>query len=128
MDLAELKAKAQSAREFEVAIGECSFKLRTPTRLELREAMLRRGVDPGAQSALVLALVQQYLLLSFLVGWAGPRFRDVVEDAGDAPLPWSADAVTLLLDAQPQWADTLGAALLSSIAERSARIEAEAKN
>jgi len=128
MDLAELKARAQAAREFQVSIGECSFTLRTPTRLELREVLLRRGVDLTSSSPLILSLVQYYLLTSFLIGWTGPRDSHVVPDAGDAPLAWSVDAVPLLLDAQPEWADTLGAKLLASVSDRSDRIGEEAKN
>lgn len=128
MDLAELRQRAQEARQFEVAVGDCSFTLRTPTRLELRELLLQRGLDPAAGSSMVLPLLQQYLLLRFVVGWTGVRESHVLPEAGSAPLPWSAEAVALVLDAQPDWADTLGAALLASVAERGARIEAEAKN
>jgi hypothetical protein len=126
MDLAELKARALAARQFEVAIGECNFTLRTPTRLELREALLRHGID--VHSALALVLLQRYLLHAFVVGWSGVRVNDILADADSAPLPWSADAVPLLLDAQPEWSDTLGTALMAAVYDRSERIEAEAKN
>ena len=128
MDLAELKARAQAARQFTVPIGECVFSLRTPTRLELREALLRHSIDPRDQSALQMAVLQSYLLHGFLVGWTGVRDADVVPDAGTAPLPWSPDAVPLLLDARPDWGDTLGAALMDAVHQRATRIEADAKN
>ena len=128
MDLAELKARAQAARQFDVAIGECSFTLRAPTRLELRQALLRHDIDPRTQSALQLAVLQRYLLHAFLVGWMGVRESDVLPDAGSAPLPWSADAVPLLLDAQPDWADELGGALMTAVHDRAERAQAEAKN
>jgi hypothetical protein len=128
MDLAELQQRARKAREFEHAIDDCGFTLRTPTRLELRQCMHERGLNPAEQSGVVLSLLQQYLLERYLIGWKGVRDRHVLPDAGDAPLPWSADAVRLVLDAQPEWADALGARLLASVAERRAGLEADAKN
>ena len=128
MDLAELKLKAQAAREFQVPIGECSFTLRTPTRLELRELLLQRGLDPASRSSMVVPLLQQYMLHRFLMGWTGVRCSHVHPDAGADPLPWSVEAVPLVLDAQPEWADTLGAEILQAVSERGARLEAEAKN
>lgn len=128
MDLADLKARAQRAREFTHTCGDCTFTLRTPTRLEMRQCMHERGLDPAGASPLLPALLQRYLLERFVVGWMGPRESHVVADAGPAPLPWSADAVPLLLDAQPAWADELGTVLLASVSQRAERIEADAGN
>lgn len=128
MDLAELKAAALAARQFQAAIGECSFTLRTPTRLELRELLRRHAIEPDTDSPVVMSLLRHYLVHAFLVGWMGVRNCHIVADAGTDPLPWSADAVPLLMDAQPDWADTLGRALMEAVAERAQRIEADAKN
>lgn len=128
MDLAELKARALRAREFTHAVGECTFTLRTPTRLELRQVMHERGLDPAGASPLLPALLQRYLLERFLVGWMGPRESHIVADAGTAPLAWEPGAVPLLLDAQPAWADELGTVLLASVQRRAEQIEADAGN
>jgi hypothetical protein len=128
--LADLKARALRAREFTHGIGECQFTLRTPTRTEVREVTRARGLLNFDTDALALPLLRQYLLLSALVGWTGVRVSDVLraEPAARDPLPWSADAVSLLLDAQPDWADELGGVLLEQLHQRTASVDADAKN
>jgi hypothetical protein len=126
--LADLKARALKAREFTHTIGECEFTLRTPTRTEVRELTHERGLLREEADAMVLPLLQHYLLLRGIVGWTGVRFHHVLADAGRDPLPWSADSVAMLLDAQPAWSDAMGAALLASTQTRAEGIEADAKN
>lgn len=126
--LAELKAAARKALEFTHEIGECTFTLLTPTRTQVRECLHRHGLQARDGDALLLALLQRHLLQQHLVGWTGVRHLHVLPDAGTAPLPWQPDAVPLLLDAQPDWADALGAALLASMAGRQQRLEADAGN
>jgi hypothetical protein len=126
--LAELKEKAQRAREFTYQAGECEFTLRTPTRTEVREVTHAHGLLTGQNDAMVLPLLQTYLLQRGLVAWTGVRLRDLIPDAGTEPVGWSADTVQMLIDAQPELADKMGAALLARTQLRAEAIEADAKN
>ena len=128
--LAELKARALKAREFTHTIGECEFTLRTPTRTEVREVTRARGLMHFDTDALALPLLRYYLLLGALVGWSGVRVLHVLreEPAARDPLPWSPDAVPLLLDAQPNWADALGGVLLEQLHQRAGSVDEDAKN
>lgn len=128
MDAADIRAAAQRAREFTHAIGERVFTLRAPTRTELRETIRAHGLMSAAGDVMALPLLNHYLLLRGLVGWVGVRLCDLGFSADTAPLPWSADAVAVLLDAQPEWADQMGAALLTRSQQRTAAAEADAKN
>lgn len=125
----ELRAAALKAREFTHTIGERTFTLRTPTRHDVRQTLHEhRLLDEGGR-ILVLQLLQYQLLRAGLIGWTGVRVHDVVPDSADAaPLPWSADAVDLYLDAQPDDADALGAELFARAGTRNAGLEADAKN
>lgn len=128
--LADLKARALEARKFAHVIGECSFTLLTPSRQELRQVAYEHNLRQldGAE----LGLLQYYLTVRHVVAWAGVRVRHLMPDAGGAdagsPVPCSPDAVALLLDAQPEWADTLGTLLLARVKLRNDAIEEDAKN
>ncbi len=127
--LADLRRRAQAAREFEVDLGaDVRVRLRTPTRVQARETAHRHGLLRTAPDAVELQLLQHYLLLQAVVGWVGVRCAHVDAAAGADPLPWSADAVPLVLDAQPLWADALGSALLEALNTRVAAAEADGKN
>lgn len=130
MDARDLKARALKAREFSHTIGECEFTLRTPTRTEVREVTRARGLMHFDTDSLALPLLRQYLLLSALVGWTGVRVLHVLPDDLEArdPLPWSGDAVSLLLDAQADWADELGNVLLARLHQRAGSVDEDAKN
>jgi hypothetical protein len=128
MDAADIRAAAQRAREFTHTIGERSFTLRAPTRTELRETIRAHGLMSASGDVLALPLLCHYLLLRGLVGWAGVRVCDLGYSTDTAPLPWSADAVQVLADAQPDWADAMGSALLAKSQARTAEAEADAKN
>ena len=125
----ELRAAALKAREFTHAIGERVFTLRTPTRHEVRQTLHQHKLLDEGGRVLVLQLLEHHLLLAGLVGWTGVRVRDVLPASGDAaPLPWSADAVELYLDAQPDDADALGSVLFARASARTAALEADANN
>ena len=55
--------------------------------------------------------------------------RDLVPGSADAaPVPWSADAASLYLDANPEHADEMGTELLARVRVRGDQIEDDAKN
>jgi hypothetical protein len=70
------------------------------------------------QAAIVV--LQRALLVAAVVGWVGVCVGDVLQGHANATdaLDWDATAVELLLDAQPEWAEALGNALLDRMAQR----------
>lgn len=124
-----IKADALTAREFTQTDGERSLTLRAPTRREVRECAHHRQLLANQADALVLPLLQHYLLERAIVGWQGVRVRDLVAGSDDAaPVPWSPAAASLYLDANPDHADAMGAELLSRVRLRGETIEEDAKN
>lgn len=129
MDLADIKAQARKAREFTHPIGDKAFTILTPTKTELRACVFEHKLfADGAGQALAGQLLMHHLLRSALIGWTGVRESDVLPGAGSAPLPWSADAADAYLDANPDDADALGAAMLAKTRLRNDAIEEDAKN
>jgi hypothetical protein len=124
--LADLRAKALAAREFTHEVGECSYRLRVPTRTEVRQTAQKHGMASG--SVVELLLIKTYLVQRFLVGWTGVRNSHIVPDAGKDPLPHSPEAVALWIDANPDLADQLGEELARRSETRAAEIEAAAGN
>jgi hypothetical protein len=125
--LEHLREAALKAREYEQEIGKCTFRLRIPTRQEVRAAVRAEKLD-STDGGIVLALLQHTLLRQAIVGWIGVRACHVAPVEDQAPLPWSAEAVELWLEANPDAADKLGASLLSHLNQRTDRLDAEAKN
>jgi hypothetical protein len=125
MDAAALAAAARKALEFEHSIGECTFRLLTPSRTQVRECAYRHKLNLSDDNGAVLALLQRY---THLLGWTGVRNLHVLPDAGTDPLPWSRETLPLVLDAKPAWADALGAKLLARMGQRDADIEEQAGN
>ena len=128
-DWAAIAAQAKAAREVQCSAGGHTFTLRVPTRHEC----VRIAHKSDSQGN--LALLQRALLEEAIVGWLGPRLRDLfpgTEDSSnpeaDAPLEWAAQGVPLLLDAQPGWEDTLNEALVDALNDRHARAKAAAGN
>lgn len=126
MDWAAIQAQQRAAREIEAPAGGHSFTLRVPTRHEVNVAVARLLVANGDGS---VALLQRKLLELAIVGWNGPRMRDLLPASDDAtPLPCEPAAVPLLLDEQPELEDELGAALNRAFAARRERAEDIAGN
>ncbi len=131
-----LKARALKAREFTHTIGEHGFTLRMPTEHEVTQVLHRHRLLAGGFDLTVEKLSRYHLLCSHLIGWTGVRERDLLplsargaaEEALAAPLPWSADAVPLYLDANPATARKLGEELMRRTSERDTALEAEAGN
>ena len=134
MDLADLKRYATAAREFSVPVGAASaprhITLRLPTQHEVVLAARRSGLHGVAEDAAAHVVLQRTLLLCALVAWSGVVVGDVLADhpQGTDALEWSADAAVLLLDAQPEWEQELGSALMERMAQRKAVKDTAAKN
>jgi hypothetical protein len=124
MDLADIKRLALAAREFSQPVGPekapRSITLRVPTQHQITLAALRSGMRSMADDQAATAVLERALLLGSVVAWSGVVVGDVLPQHPQAKeaLELEAGSVELLLDANPEWAATLGRALLAKMAER----------
>lgn len=127
MDIQTIKRRSMAARESTLLVNGRSFTLRLPTTFELTLLAQRASLskdEPAASFVLLRRALEQAV-----VGWDGVRVADLLPDSDDAtPLAFDAEAVPLLLDAQPDVADALTAELASKIAARAARMDTAEKN
>lgn len=139
MDLAEIARRQREAREFTHAVDGCSFTLRLATAHERRCAIMAMvqmpataDAEPRPLTAEEVEKLTRRLSEQAVVGWQGVTLRHLLPDvdpaAADEPVPWSAAAVALLLDAQPDWERALRAAYAARNAPRQQAEEADAKN
>lgn len=132
MDLADIHRQATAAREFTEVIEGATFTLRLPTRLDSRVALARVfAAHPQEKDEGVLAiLVERESLVRAIVGWSGVPLRWVLADAepADAPCPFDAGMVPLLLDERPDVAEQLGRVLFDRIRSFNATRDTAAKN
>jgi hypothetical protein len=135
MDVDTIRRKALAARQFQVAAGPAVFTLCMPTKLDAQLAYMRSAMHEGTRDPAAMVRTQRALLLGAVVGWSGVLGAHVlgeVEAATDAdkaePLPFDAQVVELLLDAQPDWEQALSSALVERINARAAVEDTAAKN
>ena len=144
MDLAEIARRQQAAREFTHAVDGAQFTLRTLTAHERRCVLMSLVALPAAGEAQPprelggeeLEKLTRRITERSIVGWQGVTLAhllpdlqaDAAEASGAEPVPWSAAAVPLLLDQQPEWEKSLRAALAERSTPREEAIEADAKN
>lgn len=131
MDINDLKRRAQALREITAQVGPAdaprTVTLRKPTRLEAKLAAVRCGVGSGGVAATLR--MERDLLAGAVVGWQGVTLADVLTDgSATEPLAYHAEAVPLLLDAQPDWEEALGAALFAAMVADERADEASEKN
>lgn len=130
MEINDLKRRALALRESVVEVGPADaprrITLRRPTRFEARLAAVRCGVADGTAGANVR--MERELVAAAVVAWAGVTVADVLPAGGAEPLTHHPDAVALLLDAQPDWADAMTAALFAAMLAEEKAAEEPAKN
>lgn len=134
MDAAELRRKAQAAREFEVHCdGGRKYKVRLPTR---HQFMLMLHAAQQSDSNAAMFLVERMALCGnaklgiepAIIGWQGINEGQIYGDEkNDAPLVWSAEIVDLVLDAFPEDHRLIAERMDKEIALRTERIEAAKK-
>lgn len=130
MDKHDIRRKALAAREVteEVAPG-VHITLRLPTRQEVSVAAARAGVHTPGNETAGLVIMQRDLMQAAVVGWGqGVKLSHLLPDQADDPLPFDADLVPLLLDAQPGWDDKLRERFVRERNARNARLEDAEKN
>jgi hypothetical protein len=128
MDLDNLRRRAVAARRFDVPIDGVVVTLEIPTRHASKLAYSRAGMVEGDNSATTMIRWTRAVLVMAVAGWSGVTERHVLPDGGDEPVPFSADAVDLVLDARPEWEEALAAAVLDRLAQRRAIEDTAAKN
>lgn len=130
MDKHDIRRKALAAREVteEVAPG-VHINLRLPTRQEVAVSAARAGVHTPGNETAGLVIMQRDLMLAAVVGWGlGVKLNHLLPGEAPEVLPFDADLVPLLLDAQPEWETKLQARFVSERLRRTAMLEAAEKN
>lgn len=122
IDLADLRLRAQRARRFEHTVDGRAFELVYPSKFEAERIWARHERDTA--SAL------RDLVAASITGWTGVLVGDAVPEHKRAaePLPYSAEAVALLLDERTDWIKALGMEIVAAMKTRHDAIEADRKN
>lgn len=134
MELADLKRLATAAREFSVSVGAAPavrhITLRVPTDYELTLAVRRAGLHNVQDDSAAHLVLERALLGACVVAWSGVVVGDVLpaSDQAAQPLAHEEGVVPLVLDAQPEWAQALWAALVERLAQRRVDKDTAAKN
>jgi hypothetical protein len=130
IDAAELRARAQKAREFEVEVDPGKrFTLRLPTQYELvlaeRRVRASHADDPVAPLVLQRALTE-----GGIVGWSGLTVADILPGAEDAAevLDYQAAIVGMVLDENTHLSLKLGSELFDRLVKRNGAAAEDAKN
>lgn len=125
MDFSDFKARLARAREFEVEAGGIKFRLRMPPEHAWRLAL---EDSKGPEGRFRQQRVSRSLLEQALIGWEGLLAKHLLPGEGDEVVPFSAEAVPVLLDERPDIADQLVLSLTKRMNERRAELEAARKN
>ena len=128
MDLADIKRKAEAARQFVVQVEGRSFTLRLPTQHEIEVEAVRARLHDGGADPAQLTVMKRTLLERGVVQWSGVTCEQLAPGAGADDAELSREAVCLLLDAEPELAATLDAEFVARLAERNAKRAEAAKN
>jgi len=127
MDLADLKRKADAAREYQVQVGALSFTCRLPTAHEV-EMETARAWSVERDNLAVLLAVRRALVERAVVAWSGVTEAMLGPGADQTPAEVSPAAVGLLLDADAGVCDALLGQFVERSAARNQRKDTAAKN
>lgn len=125
MDIASIKAQIEKAREFDASYSGVKFLLRLPSehvwRLITEDHLDDHGRVQNARAG-------RRLLEASLIGWENLKAEQLLKGAGDASVPYSSEAIALLLDERGDIVDHLNRLLVRKLGERRAQQEASRKN
>lgn len=127
MDLADLKRKADAAREYQVQVGALAFTCRLPTTHEV-EMETARAWAVERDNLAVLLRVRRALVERAVVSWAGVTEAMLGPGATDTPAEVSPAAVGLLMDADDAVAEALEGEFVKRSTARNEQKAAAAKN
>lgn len=128
MTPAELKARIEAARAFEVEAGDIVFQCQAPTRLAMRSAARaqRRG-DAYNHDALLADLVPRHVR-----GWKGATQGHLVAglEAAEAAVgvAFEPDLLMALFSAKPEVFDAVAGAMIDAYQAREVAQEETLKN
>ena len=128
MDLADIKRKADAARQFVFESAGRSYTLRLPTQHEIEVEAIRARLHNGDTDPAQLTVIRRKLLERGVVAWAGVTAEDLAPGGGTDAAEVSPEAVALLLDADPVLAAALDAEFVGRLADRNAKRAEAAKN
>lgn len=126
IDVAAIRERARAARSFSVHCGPRAYALLLPTAHQMEVAVASRT---EGEAGVVQFLRRQ--VEAAITSWEGvtlASFDPAAGDAGEQLVPFSAELVPDLLDAQPGDEAALRDALITKLAQRRAVAEAAAKN
>lgn len=126
IDVAAIRERARAARSFSVHCGPRTYALLLPTAHQMEVAVASRT---EGEAGVVQFLRRQ--VEAAITGWEGvtlSAFDPAGGDSGDERIPFSAELVSDLLDAQPGDEAVLREALIAKLSERRTRAESAAKN
>lgn len=125
MDFNALKAQFEASRRLEVPFGAAKYHLVLPSQHAWR-VTLEAHRDPHGR--LLETRAFRALLNEAVTGWEGVQQRDIMPEAGEGALPYSAEAAQLLLDCRQDIADALTVALAARLVEQRRAREDGLKN
>lgn len=128
MDIADIKRKAEAAREFDVAVGAAKFTLRLPTQHEVEIEVSRARLFDGMDDPALLVKVRRALVERAIVRWQGVTCEDLAPGGGSDAADLVPGAAALLLDSDEARAKTLTEAFIEQRAARQQKQDAAAKN
>jgi hypothetical protein len=115
MDFAELKAKLDRSREFELQIEGVKFRLRLPTDHHWR-VITEQNTDASGRVA--RQAVSRVLLDAAVTGWEGLTAEHLLKGGGADAVAFSADTRAALLDERQDLADELVLELIRRLNQR----------
>lgn len=127
MDFADIKRKAEAAREFRVDDGARWFTLRLPTDHDVSVEAARARDAGGAGLAATVQLTRA-LVERAVVAWGGVTCEMLAPSGGEEAAEVVPGAVGLLLDAEPALQSKLFEAFIERQRQRREKQEAAAKN
>jgi hypothetical protein len=125
MDFVSLKTQIEKSRELEVKSGGVTFRMRLPTEYRWRQVTEKHTDENGVVRK---SSVGRELTEAALLAWEGLKAEHILAGAGEEAVPFSVDAVLLLLDERQDMADDLAMAMIRALNKRRTEAENTRKN
>jgi hypothetical protein len=125
MDLASIKAQIEKSRELDTEYGGVKFLLRLPSEHAWR---LITEDHRDANGRVQHARVSRSLVERSVIGWEGLKAEFLLKGSGDEAVPFSPDALALLMDERQDVEDHLVKLLTKKFNKRRIEQEASRKN
>lgn len=120
----DLVTEIRKAREITVTRGHMIFRLRVPSRMEVRTLAQKHKSGSDIDST----ALQRVIVLGAMYDWEGVTRDDILGDGATDPVPFSPELAAEWLDDAVDIHDELGSALWERITLRRDALEADEKN